>query len=97
MEQPEIFTPAAYHELLASLQPVYGLTAGLTNKMVSKAVAQVLERCAPAQDYLPEKLQLLIDQKLIKGTFENGTEYTVVSTALNLSKDVLRLIQKIDF
>mgnify|MGYP000606302956 FL=1 len=55
MEQPEIFTPAAYHELLASLQPVYGLTAGLTNKMVSKAVAQVLERCAPAQDYLPEK------------------------------------------
>ena len=45
MEQPEIFTPAAYHELLASLQPVYGLTAGLTNKMVSKAVAQVLERC----------------------------------------------------
>ena len=50
MEQPEIFTPAAYHELLASLQPVYGLTAGLTNKMVSKAVAQVLERCATAQD-----------------------------------------------
>ena len=57
MEQPEIFTPAAYHELLASLQPVYGLTAGLTNKMVSKAVAQVLERCAPAQDYLPEKIR----------------------------------------
>ena len=56
-EQPEIFTPAAYHELLASLQPVYGLTAGLTNKMVSKAVAQVLERCAPAQDYLPEKIR----------------------------------------
>ena len=49
------------------------------------------------QDYLLEKLQLLIDQKLIKGTFENGTEYTVVSTALNLSKDVLRLIQKFDF
>lgn len=57
MEQPEIFTPAAYHELLASLQPVYGLTVGLTNKMVSKAVAQVLERCAPAQDYLPEKIR----------------------------------------
>lgn len=57
MEQSEIFTPAAYHELLANLQPVYGLTAGLTNKMVSKAVAQVLERCAPAQDYLPEKIR----------------------------------------
>ena len=29
----------------------------ITNKMVSKAVAQVLERCAPAQDYLPEKIR----------------------------------------
>ena len=41
MEQPEIFTPAAYHELLASLQPVYGLTAGLTNKMVSLSLIHI--------------------------------------------------------
>lgn len=51
----------------------------------------------PMQDYLLEKLQFLIDQKLIKGTFENGTEYTIVSTGLNLQKKVLRLIQKFDF
>ncbi len=49
------------------------------------------------QDFLLEKLQLLIDQRLIKGTFENGTEYTIVATALNLPKDVVRLIQKFDF
>ncbi|MBT9775957.1 hypothetical protein GPL15_05500 [Clostridium sp. MCC353] len=49
------------------------------------------------QDYILDKLQLLIDQKVIKGTFENGTEYTVISTVLNLNKDILRLIQKFDF
>lgn len=49
------------------------------------------------QDHLLDKLQFMIDQKLIKGTCENGTEYTIISTALNLDKDILRLIQKFDF
>jgi len=44
-----------------------------------------------------DKLQLLIDRREIKGTFENGTEYTIVSVALNLGKEVVRLIQKFDF
>lgn len=49
------------------------------------------------QEHLLDKLQLLIDQKIIRGTFENGMEYTVISTALNLKKDMTRLIQKFDF
>lgn len=49
------------------------------------------------QDHLLDKLQLLIEQKLIRGTFENGTEYTIVSTALNLDKTLLRMVQKFDF
>lgn len=49
------------------------------------------------QDYMLDKLQDLIDQKVIKGTFENGTEYTVISTVLNFDRDVIRLIQKFDF
>ncbi|MDE7423278.1 MAG: YceG family protein [Lachnospiraceae bacterium] len=49
------------------------------------------------QDYILEKLQLLIDHKIIKGTYENGTEYTIISTVLNLPKDITRLIQKFDF
>lgn len=49
------------------------------------------------QDYILDKLQLLIEQKVIKGTFENGTEYTIISTVLNLNKEILRLIQKFDF
>lgn len=49
------------------------------------------------QDHILDKLQLLIDQKSIKGTFENGTEYTIVATILNLQKDIIRMIQKFDF
>lgn len=49
------------------------------------------------QDYILDKLQLLIDQKTVKGTFENGTEYTIIATVLNLNKEIVRLIQKFDF
>lgn len=49
------------------------------------------------QLHMLDKLQILIDQRLIRGTFENGTEYTIVATALNLKKDILRMIQKFDF
>ncbi len=49
------------------------------------------------QEYILDKLQLLIDQKFIKGTFENGTEYTIVATVLNMKKEILRMIQKFDF
>ena len=43
MEHPEIFTPAAYEEILHSLQPVYGLTAGLSNKTIVKVLHQLLK------------------------------------------------------
>ena len=39
----------------------------------------------------------MIEQKIIKGTFENGTEYTIVATVLNLRKEIVRLLQKFDF
>lgn len=43
-----------------------------------------------------DKMQLLIDQKLIRGIGENGMEYTVIAQVLNLPKDIVRLIQKFD-
>lgn len=49
------------------------------------------------QEHLLDKLQLLLDQKVVAGTYQNGTEYTVVAAALNLNRDLLRLIQKFDF
>lgn len=49
------------------------------------------------QEYLLDKLQLLLDQRLIAGTFENGTEYAIIAVALNLPKELVRLIQRFDF
>lgn len=57
MEHPEIFTPAAYEEVLHSLQPIYGLTAGLSNKMVVKLVRQVLDEQTLKMEFLPEELR----------------------------------------
>ncbi len=49
------------------------------------------------QDYLLDKIQFMLSQRLIKGTFETGMEYTIITTLLNLPKDLLRLIQSFDF
>ena len=49
------------------------------------------------QDFILDKLQIMIDQKLIRGIGENGTEYTVIAQVLNLPKDIVRQIQKFDF
>ena len=49
------------------------------------------------QEFILDKLQLLIEQKLIRGIGENGTEYTVIAQVLNLPKEIIRMIQKFDF
>lgn len=49
------------------------------------------------QEHILDKLQLLIDQRTIRGTMENGMEYTIVATILNMPKEVVRLLQKFDF
>lgn len=49
------------------------------------------------QEFMLDKLQSMIEQKLIKGIGENGTEYTVVAEILNLPMDIVRSIQKFDF
>lgn len=53
MEQPVMYTPAAYETIAGSMQPVYGLTAGLTNRVVQQAVKQVLEKLDTRKDCLP--------------------------------------------
>ena len=57
MAHPEIFTPAAYEEILHSLQPVYGLTAGLSNKTVVKLLHQLLKQQSLKSEYLPEEIK----------------------------------------
>lgn len=49
------------------------------------------------QDHILDKLQELIDKRIIKGTFENGMEYAAVALVLNLPMEILRMLQKFDF
>ena len=49
------------------------------------------------QDTILDKMQTIIDQKMIRGIGQNGTEYTVIAQILNLPKDVVRLLQKFDY
>ncbi|EOS69330.1 ATP-dependent DNA helicase RecG [Lachnospiraceae bacterium MD308] len=59
MEHPEIFyPPEKYEDKLHTLQPVYGLTAGLTNNAVVKAVRQAFDNLNLARETLPEEIRL---------------------------------------
>ena len=53
MEQPEIFTMAKYEEKLNSMQPLYGLTKGITNNQISKIINNLLE-VKTITDYLSD-------------------------------------------
>lgn len=57
MEHPEVFTPAAYETILDSLQPIYGLTAGLSNKTITKVIKAALKEQELKGEYLPEELR----------------------------------------
>ena len=54
MEHPEYFSLAAYEKMIHAMQPVYGLTRGLTNKTVTKAVRQVLTLKSCQEEYFPK-------------------------------------------
>ena len=56
MEHPEIFTPEDYEAKQETLQPVYPLTSGLTNKLVSKAMFQTKDYIFQIPEYLPQSI-----------------------------------------
>lgn len=59
MEHPEIFYPSGkYEEKRNTLQPVYPLTAGLTNHAVIKAMHQAIEYLDRGGDFLPEDIRI---------------------------------------
>lgn len=57
MDQPEIYAPEDYEKLLDTMQPIYGLTGGLSNKTVTKAVRQAFEQLDLDTEYLPERIR----------------------------------------
>ena len=57
MEQPQMFLPDAYQELLSRMRPVYGQTKGLGNKTITSAMQQALAVRVLERDYLPSYLR----------------------------------------
>ncbi len=61
IEQPAIYTIEEYDRKLGSLQPVYSLTKGLSNNMVTKTVKQALDMLDDSDversDYLPQAIR----------------------------------------
>lgn len=70
MTQPKILTKEEYMNQIGKLQPVYHLTAGLTNHAVTKAVAAALKECEFDTDFLPleirKKYDLMAHKKAIQ-------------------------------
>ena len=60
MEQPEIIPLSRYGEYTRTFQPVYALTAGLSNKTLQKAIKTVFDD-HPVPDYLPDNMRLYYD------------------------------------
>ncbi len=53
MEQPEMFEPSAYYDRMNVMQPIYGQTKGLGNRMISKTVQMALKEHELELDYIP--------------------------------------------
>ena len=68
MEQPKVYAPQAYKELMNTMQPVYQLTKGLSNNAVIKAVKEALK--SKAFDEIDEKdpipFEIIKRQNLLK-------------------------------
>lgn len=57
MEQPTIFSAADYEAIEGKIQPVYGLTKGVTNNFLRKLTRQALDSCDDYMEYLPTDIR----------------------------------------
>lgn len=57
MEQPALFSPEDYAAIEASMQPVYALTRGITNRFLCKTIRYALRSCDSFFDYLPTDIR----------------------------------------
>ena len=55
MEQPQIYTLGKYYEKLMEMQPIYGLTKGLTNNAVIKAVKNSFDTNLEIYEFLEDE------------------------------------------
>lgn len=72
MEHPEYYTEQQYATLIASMQPVYPLTEGLSNKVVTKLIKAAMEQIDQLGDKVPEcvieRYQLMALKDAVTGT-----------------------------
>ncbi len=57
MEQPQIYKPEVYAELMHRMQPIYAQTKGLGNRTITSAVEQALGVRVMERDYMPPALR----------------------------------------
>ncbi|MCI5503684.1 MAG: ATP-dependent DNA helicase RecG [Anaerobutyricum sp.] len=81
IEQPEYCIEEKYEKMMETYQPVYPLTAGLSNKTIQKAQSAVFEDFI-AEEFLPETVRQYYDltgedQAIHEIHFPSGTEQLV--------------------
>lgn len=57
LDQPNVYQPEQYEEMRKVLQPVYMLTRGVTNHMLTKLIRQAMEETDLSGDFLPEDIR----------------------------------------
>lgn len=57
MEQPVIYEPQKYEAMELQLMPVYPLTAGITNNLLTKSIKSILQEEELMQDYIPGRIK----------------------------------------
>ncbi|MBQ8627229.1 MAG: ATP-dependent DNA helicase RecG [Agathobacter sp.] len=57
MEQPTIYEVAKYEAIEGLLQPVYGLTSGVTNNLITKTMKTILSDMELILDYIPADIR----------------------------------------
>lgn len=57
LEHPEIYTEIQYEAMRRSLQPIYGLTEGLTQNFFIKTMHQILDAQVLVKDYMPDDIR----------------------------------------
>jgi len=82
MEQPAVFDVQTYESMRNTLQPIYTLREGMTNKIISKAVHQALEQLDLSKEYLPEEIR----------REWNLAEYNFALEQIHFPKDMHNLI-----
>ena len=98
LEQSSIFTVEEYKKKLGVLQPVYSLTKGLSNNLVTKTVKQALDMLednpSHREDYLPlvirEKAELMGYLEAVKTVhFPTNKENVVVARKRHIFDEFL--------